>query len=104
MRLLAGSDNTGSYTYLGTIWGDVYKHGKKSSVTEEAIGVMAFKFWNKALVTKSAPMLDKLNLFHEGHCMKCGRSLTTPESIENGIGPVCVGIMKKNSQRKYSIA
>ncbi len=27
----------------------------------------------------------------EGRCLKCNRPLTTPESIETGIGPVCAG-------------
>jgi hypothetical protein len=99
VRLLTGSD---SYTYLGTIWGNDYKHGKKSSVTDQALGVLSFKWWFKSLVLNDRSRLDKISLFHEGHCMKCGRSLTTPESIENGIGPVCAGIMAKNS--KYTLA
>lgn len=28
-----------------------------------------------------------------GHCGHCGRTLTNPESIERGIGPVCAGKM-----------
>ena len=27
----------------------------------------------------------------EGRCRRCNRKLTTPESIESGIGPVCAG-------------
>jgi len=34
-----------------------------------------------------------LNFFHEGKCGKCGRKLTTPESIKNGFGPTCLGGM-----------
>lgn len=30
-----------------------------------------------------------MKLYHEGVCCRCGRSLTNPESIERGIGPVC---------------
>jgi hypothetical protein len=32
---------------------------------------------------------DKMNMYHMGICCKCGRDLTVPESIENGIGPQC---------------
>lgn len=32
---------------------------------------------------------DKLAIYHEGVCCKCGMNLTTPESIEKGIGPIC---------------
>lgn len=30
-----------------------------------------------------------MKLYHEGVCCRCGRQLTTPESIERGMGPVC---------------
>lgn len=33
-----------------------------------------------------------MKLYHEGVCCRCGRPLTTPESIERGMGPVCMNI------------
>lgn len=30
---------------------------------------------------------------HAGHCGKCGRTLTDPESIQRGIGPECWSVM-----------
>ena len=33
-----------------------------------------------------------MKLYHEGVCCRCGRQLTTPESIECGMGPVCRNI------------
>lgn len=32
---------------------------------------------------------DRVELYHEGVCSRCGRPLTNPESIEIGIGPKC---------------
>jgi hypothetical protein len=32
-----------------------------------------------------------VEVWHEGHCMRCGRALTVPESISTGLGPVCAG-------------
>ena len=32
---------------------------------------------------------DKLAIYHEGTCCKCGRPLTVPHSIDTGIGPDC---------------
>lgn len=29
------------------------------------------------------------NIFHAGKCCRCGRFLSTPESVANGIGPEC---------------
>lgn len=36
---------------------------------------------------------DNLAIYHEGRCCKCGMPLTTPESIDNGIGPICMDNM-----------
>ena len=30
-----------------------------------------------------------VKVFHSGKCGKCGKKLTTPESIKSGLGPYC---------------
>lgn len=40
----------------------------------------------------------KLKIYHEGVCCKCGRTLTVPESIDNGIGPECMERILTNSK------
>jgi antitoxin component YwqK of YwqJK toxin-antitoxin module len=35
---------------------------------------------------------EKMELYHEGKCLTCGRPLTDSDSIKRGIGPVCAGI------------
>jgi hypothetical protein len=34
-------------------------------------------------------VFDWAEFRHDGSCCRCGRTLTTPESIDRGIGPVC---------------
>lgn len=34
---------------------------------------------------------SQIEVWHEGRCGACGRRLTVPESIANGLGPVCAG-------------
>lgn len=34
-------------------------------------------------------LTENINVYHHGICCKCGRKLTTPESLESGIGPEC---------------
>jgi hypothetical protein len=34
-------------------------------------------------------------------CRRCGRALTTPESIASGIGPVCASKERKESEHEY---
>lgn len=54
--------------------------------------VLGFEyFWNSFKFGKQA---KNLTFLHEGACGKCGRPLTTPESIQSGIGPVCSGKRK----------
>lgn len=85
VQLLTGPDNTSDYQYLGYLAGDRYVHGKKSRVSSRAPSVQAFAWW-WARVDHGHPELE---VFHEGRCGKCGRLLTTPESVTRGIGPEC---------------
>lgn len=87
VSLLNGSDNEGSYEYLGTIINDSYGHGRKSKITADAMSAKAFDwFW---LAMRKNIMPIALEIWHEGRCGRCGRKLTVPESIASGIGPEC---------------
>lgn len=35
------------------------------------------------------PSSERVEMFHDGRCCRCGRKLTTPESVQSGIGPEC---------------
>lgn len=86
VSLLAGDDNENSYKYLGTIFDESrYFHGKKSPISPEAPSAKAFA-WTWAHLDS-----DEIEVWHSGRCSRCGRTLTTPESIQAGIGPVCAG-------------
>lgn len=37
----------------------------------------------------SKPTCEVLEIWHHGVCGRCGRKLTTPESIQRGLGPKC---------------
>ena len=37
---------------------------------------------------------DTVEFYHAGKCGCCGRTLTVPESIVTGLGPVCAGRME----------
>jgi len=119
VKVLNGPDNNGDYAYLGTIFPDrqgdgiVYRHGKKSRVSEDAPSARGIAWFVKHLstiielraelakadmfakpevdlkVAKVEETLNKLLYYHEGRCGRCARRLTVPESIINGIGPEC---------------
>jgi hypothetical protein len=89
VKLLSGPDNENSFVYLGTITGGVYRHGVKSRIQENADSVVAFEWVVRELVAGRINS-EKLEIWHEGKCGKCGRRLTVPESIASGLGPECI--------------
>lgn len=89
--LLSGPDNTADYTYLGMIEGNLehptFRLTKKSKMTSESAPVRAISYAIANLAKNAIP--DQLEIWHEGRCGRCGRTLTVPESIAAGLGPEC---------------
>lgn len=92
VALLTGPDNDSDYTYLGVvrirIEGRAFMLTKKSRFGEDVACVKAYRFLMSQLTTKTE-LPECLEFRHEGHCGRCGRTLTVPESIDRGIGPEC---------------
>jgi hypothetical protein len=89
--VLTGPDNASSYQYLGQIVrsgeGEVYQHGRKSRIGEDAPSAKAARWYlTRLLAGQPTPGVE---VFHDGHCGRCGRLLTVPESVATGIGPEC---------------
>jgi len=88
VSFLNGSDNESSFGYIGILTKNGFKHTKKSKVSSDAIVFKSFNWlWDVLENNKSVP--SSFHFYHEGKCAKCGRKLTTPQSIERGFGPVC---------------
>lgn len=83
-RLLA--DN--HYTYLGYVRNGEFRLSAKSSMTMESSPVAALAWTLKHLGAGHLP--DTLEIWHDGHCGRCGRTLTVPASIASGFGPECI--------------
>ena len=90
IRRLSGSDNDADYAYIGCVYSDSeyfspvkpYNAADKE-LWPKSIFVIAWLFKHIDNCT------DLINVYHEGKCCRCGRKLTTPESIQLGIGPEC---------------
>jgi hypothetical protein len=94
VSVLTGDDNETSYTFLGSLFGDrettqapIYRHGRKSPISSTAPSALAFAWLWRQLSSGRFP--EECELWHEGRCGRCGRALTVPSSIANGIGPEC---------------
>jgi hypothetical protein len=95
--LLSGPDNENSYQYIGIIAADGFKRTKKTRIANNAPSFVAFKwlFWQLS----KGQLLDTLEIWHEGRCGRCGRTLTVPSSIASGFGPECSRIRGNETPR-----
>lgn len=92
VSLFTGSENDNPDHYTGFafideqgihVWSSKRGPGKKFEV-------MAEMLWSLALDAGFSPWAEKGYVIHiEGRCLRCNRTLTTPESIRRGIGPIC---------------
>lgn len=86
-----------TYSYIGTCIEGIYRHGKKSTISKEAQSVKVFEYVINKLKINNLP--DFVEAWHEGKCGKCGRALTVPSSISNGLGPECIKSLSKSDKR-----
>lgn len=92
ISVLTGPDNENDYTYIGVLWTNPEKSLLRVRATKSSKVSTSFKALNWFLRNLDHEQLfDKIEFRHEGRCCRCGRKLTTPESIDRGIGPVCAG-------------
>jgi hypothetical protein len=86
-----------SYSYIGTCIEGKFRHGRKSNISQDAQSVKVFDFVLAKLVAGTLP--EFVEVWHEGHCGKCGRVLTVPKNINLGIGPECIKSLSKQEKR-----
>jgi len=86
-----------TYSYIGTCIEGIYRHGRKSTISKEAQSVKVFEYVINKLKINNLP--DFVEAWHEGKCGKCGRALTVPSSISNGLGPECIKSLSKSDKR-----
>ena len=62
---------------------------QKNQTPEVEVGTRAIIYtMSKVLRNNPDPRVE---VWHEGRCGKCGRVLTVPESLSDGLGPECSG-------------
>ena len=94
--LLTGPDNRADYQYLGFLRPNRFGYcegliaGKKGNLLHPAFKGFDW-VWRHLNADRSGLVDERLEIWHEGRCGRCGRKLTVPESIASGFGPVCQG-------------
>jgi hypothetical protein len=85
VRVLTGPDNENSYRYLGVLWPREMAYRAKGDEPSS----QAIRWVIQTMDLQPEKLLDLVEVWHEGKCCRCGRKLTTPESIARGLGPEC---------------
>jgi hypothetical protein len=91
VSVLTGSDNNSCYTFLGSFFGgknQMYRHSPKSKIGFSAVSNKVIDWFFQNYI-KNPNVYTTVKVYHSGKCGKCGKKLTTPESIKSGLGPYC---------------
>lgn len=92
VSLMYGSDNTDikrSYRFLGLFYDDTM-HLKVNSIGEAKRDAGRMFDYFLEVIAQKRPWPDTCEFYPSCRCARCGRKLTTPESIKKGIGPDCL--------------
>ncbi len=85
------------YMFIGCLYTNVelteftFVKSKKLDAEKEQLSVKTFMYIKTNYLENNFPN-EVMKFYHFGYCCKCGRTLTTPESIKAGIGPYCASI------------
>jgi len=93
VKLLSGPDNTSDYQLFGMLDPSTGSMTltRRTTMTNESWPV---KFARRIFARVADDSLDVIfdagfSIMHAGKCGRCGRKLTTPKSLEIGLGPTC---------------
>jgi len=83
VSVLIGSNNDDDYRFLGGIYASGFYRSSRSPIGPDAPSCKAFEWFEKH------PEHPALQVLLSRPCGRCGRTLTTPESVLRGLGPEC---------------
>lgn len=91
--LLTGPNNDSDYRYLAYLFQGIDGLRVKPNREQWGFDSHLILAWMVRLINVKDQARFELQaeFHHAGRCCVCGRTLTTPESIELGIGPICAG-------------
>ena len=94
IKQMTGTDNDSHYSDIGKVdpgTGNITLT-RFSKFSNDSKQMKAAK-WIMTRIAYGSEFPDFFEIRHAGKCGRCGRTLTTPESLDCGIGPECRRIM-----------
>ena len=99
--LMVGKDNESDFGFIGSVSSrGFFKASPKSKVSEDR-KVVANRtlVWLLSKLHNGQDLPEALEIKGANKCARCGRKLTNPDSVDDGIGPIC---RKKANKSKVS--
>lgn len=87
VRFVYAVHNGNKLFYVGMIEQDKFRITRASRFGNHTEIVRGAYFIMRMM--RDPKTLEQMDLYHQGVCCMCGRKLTSPKSIEFGIGPKC---------------
>ena len=91
IHVLTGPDNSNDFTYLGMVMESGVHLTRASRYNKDSM-IYKVADWCVRGIINDGIIPAGYSISHAGSCGRCGRKLTTPKSIELGLGPVCAGL------------
>lgn len=90
VSVLFGQDNENDYRFIGFFYADSLEliSSKKAHLPDDSPQFRMIKQYLDIISTKDE-LPHTCEFYPSGRCGRCGRTLTVPESIVDGIGPEC---------------
>lgn len=99
--LMVGTDNESDFGFLGSVnTRGFYKASAKSKVDADRKAVADRTLvWLLTKINNGVELPEALEIKGASKCARCGRKLTNPDSVDDGLGPIC---RKKANESKVS--
>ena len=99
--LMVGTDNESDFGFIGSVnTRGFFKASTKSKVSEDRakLGGRAL-VWLLTKINNGVELPEALEIKGASKCCRCAKKLTNPDSVNDGMGPVC---RKKANESKVS--
>lgn len=89
--LMVGKDNSSDFGFIGSVSPrGFYKPSEKSKVEGDRLDVAnRTMVWLLTKLTSGQELPEALEIKGASKCCRCAKKLTNPDSIDDGLGPIC---------------
>tara|TARA_B100001287_G_scaffold276582_1_gene287997 strand:- start:3008 stop:3532 length:525 start_codon:yes stop_codon:yes gene_type:complete len=100
--LMVGSDNTNDFGFIGSInKNGFFKESPKAKVAKDRLEVASRSLvWLLTKLRNETEFPEAFEFKGSTGCCRCGRKLTHPDSIDDGMGPICRAKANKSQVSK----